>query len=380
MGAKGGLVMYLKIILEKLYDRKITLSILIIFAISLGGCAMVQPKQVKDTINQLSFSHDGKKILFDRCRENNCQIQVYELETGELSAYQSPSNERWTMAKYSYDGKKIVFSAIPMGKEYLDLGNMQITVMDPDGKNLKKVTTGPGAKIYPIFSHSGKKVLYARAGYIREKGSTPAAQFDAWEVNLETGKEKQLTYRKFFIMSSLTYFPDDEWFICNASGPEQFLGVPEGNWTEIRKRQQEWAGKYKANTIFVLKEEEINHDEPYIVVGEKRFNSHSSNPLLNKNGEHLLFQDFGDNFYLYSPDGNHRLVGGGGSVDSAAISPDGELLGVIYAGWIITIYRVQDGSSQWISLAEQPPKRVYGPMRDKRIVTIPEQPTYIINR
>ena len=98
----------------------------------------------KDIISNLSFSHDGKKVVFDRCRNEGCQIQVYNLETGELAAYQSPKNEQWTMGKYSYDGKRITFSVFPIKpKGGLDLGNMQIAIMDADGKNYKKITTGP---------------------------------------------------------------------------------------------------------------------------------------------------------------------------------------------------------------------------------------------
>lgn len=85
------------------------------------------------------------------------------------------------MGKYSYDGKRIVFSVFPIkSNDDLDLGNMQIAVMDTDGKNYKKVTTGAGAKVYPTFSHDGKKILYACAAYIRKKGKTPAADYDAW--------------------------------------------------------------------------------------------------------------------------------------------------------------------------------------------------------
>ena len=150
----------------------ITIFILITLMTSIGGCfAMLDDK---DSISELSFSHDGKKVVFDRCRSDGCQIQVYDLETGELAAYQSPKNERWTMGKYSYDGKRIAFSVIPIKpKGGLDLGEMQIAVMDADGKNFKKVTTGPGAKLYPAFSHNGKKILYACAARIREKAEPP---------------------------------------------------------------------------------------------------------------------------------------------------------------------------------------------------------------
>ena len=175
-------------------------------ATSTGNCFSILPN--KDSIANLSFNHDRKKVVFDRCRNEGCQIQVYDLETGELAAYQSPQNERWTMGKYSYDGKKIAFSVIPIKpNDELDLGAMQIAVMDADGKNYKKVTTGPGAKLYPAFSHNGKKILYACAARIRESGKTPASNYDAWEVDLTKGKQTQLTFYKYFYMGNLTYFP-----------------------------------------------------------------------------------------------------------------------------------------------------------------------------
>lgn len=365
----------MKSIFKSTWIRAVAVFLVIL---SMGGCATMHTTAIKDEISELGFSHDGKKILFDRCREGDCRIQVYDLTTGQLSAYQSPANERWTMARCSYDGKKIVFAIIPIKGEYLELSDMQIAVMDPDGKNLEKITTGPGAKIYPVFSHSGTKVLYARAAYIRKRGATPAAQFDAWEADITTGKEKRLTYFKFFRMSNLTYFPDDKQFICSASGPELFPGVREGDWKEIQKKQNEWAEENKANTIFVFREGQTTRDKPYVIVDED-YHSSSRSPLLSADGSRLLFGSR-STYYLYSPDGDHRRVGGGGSVDSAAISPDGELLGYIAAGWIITVYQLRNGISQWFSLTEQPPKRIYGPIVNENMTEIPVYPLHIINR
>jgi Tol biopolymer transport system component len=367
----------MKSIFKSTWTRAVAVFLVIL---SMGGCATMHTTAIKDEISELGFSHDGKKILFDRCREGDCRIQVYDLATGELSAYQSPAHERWTMAKYSYDGKKIVFAIIPIKGDYLELSDMQIAVMDPDGKNLKKITTGPGAKIYPVFSHSGAKVLYARAAYIRKRGATPAAQFDAWEADITTGKEKRLTYFKFFRMSNLTYFPDDKQFICSASGPELFPGVREGDWKEIQKKQSEWAKEYKANTIFVFREGQTTRDKPYVIVDEDYHNS-SKSPLLSRDGSRLLFGSR-STYYLYSPDGKHRRVGGGGSVDSAAISPDGELLGVGY-GSSINIYRVQDAKHQ-IELYF--PRAVYIENWDndirkypRNMKMIPKLPSHFIN-
>src|SRR5664280_1802306 len=203
----------------------ITAFILITLMISVGGCATMQTKEIKDEINNLSFSHDGKKVLFDRCRDEGCQIQVYDLETGELAAYQSPANERWTMARQSYDGKKIVFSVIPILGEDLDLTQMQIGIMDTYGKNYKKLTSDPMPKIYPTFSHSGKKILYVKAGRIRKQGRTPASDYDAWEMDIETGKETRLTNFKYFSMDSVNYFPGDDKIFYIAESPFAFPGL-----------------------------------------------------------------------------------------------------------------------------------------------------------
>ncbi len=280
----------------------------------------MQTKEIKDEISELSFSHDGKKVMFDRCRKEGCQIQVYNMETGELSAYQSPANERWTMAKQSYDGRKIVFAVMPIRDEHLELADMQIAVMDPDGKNLKKMTTGPGAKLYPTFSHSGKKVLYARAAYMRKKGATPAAQFDAWEVDLATGTQTQLTYFRYFFMGYLTYFPDDERFIFYGELPEAFPGIKDGDKEALKNKFIELAKKQIGlHATVVMKGKEMI--PKMYDFGTKTY---PKRPLLSQDGSLLIFEKGASagKFYLYSADGNHRLVGAGGSVDSAAISPD----------------------------------------------------------
>ena len=44
----------------------------------------------------------------------------------------------------------MVFSVIPAEEKYLDLTQMQIAVMDIDGKNYKKLTSSPMPKLYPV--------------------------------------------------------------------------------------------------------------------------------------------------------------------------------------------------------------------------------------
>lgn len=316
----------------------------ILLMIPVCGCATMPKKETSDTISNLSFSHDGKKVLFDRCRED-CQIQVYDLETGELAAYQSPANEQWTMARQSYDGKKIVFSVIPAGEKYLDLTQMQIAVMDTDGKNYRKITSGPFPKLYPVISHSGNKVLYVKSSRMRRDGRTPASAYDVWEVDIETRKETRLTHFEYFHMNSVCYYPDDEHFLYYADGPFAFPGLdlPKDDIKKALQMIGEEAVRRNVYLVGVLKMKRGDDlpMRPYLF-GDDRHPA--IRPLLSKDGTKLLFTRAGrsGDFYLYSSDGKHRLVGGGGSIDSAAISPEGDLLAVTY-GKIINTYFVKDG-------------------------------------
>ena len=347
---------------------------------STGGCfAMID---VKDSISNLSFNHDGKKVVFDRCRGESCQIQVYDLETGELAAYQSPKNERWTMGKYSDDGKKITFSVIPVSfTGSLDLGQMQIAVMDADGKNHKKVTTGPGAKLYPTFSHNGKKILYACAARIREQGRTPAAQYDAWEVNLETGEQTQLTYFKYFYMGNLNYFPDDERFIYYGELPDEFPGERYGYQGSFEKMMFQMAREGKGiHGLVVMKGKDLIPN-PY-VFPEK---THPEKPLLSRDGSIMIYEKSmsAGKFYQYSEDGEHRLVCQAGSVSSAAISHDGEWLAETM-GEVIHIFRVKDGDhSRGIVLADAASKnpnweKNVRQKNPQKIKLLPDKPFKII--
>ena len=342
-----------------------------------------------DSIANLSFNHDGKKVVFDRCRNEGCQIQVYDLETGELAAYQTPTNERWTMGKYSYDGKKIAFSVIPIKpNDDLDLGQMQIAVMDANGKNYKKVTTGSGAKLYPAFSHNGKKILYARAARIREKGRTPAADYDAWEVNLETGKQTQLTFYEYFYMGNLTYFPDDERFIFYGDRPSVYEGMrafPNEDAFIARMRELNRQGK-SIGGVVVMKGKELIPN-PYKFPPK----TIPESPLLSKDGSILIYEKSmsAGKFFLYSPDGKHRMVGSGGSVNAAAISPNGDLLAMIPASnATLHIYTLKDGNrnrSFYLSYALVIMKnyedliKKWERQNGEKFTMIPDKPSHIIN-
>lgn len=336
--------------------------ILTALILSTEGCATMK-KGDEDYINYISFSPDGRKIIFDRRKGEMLQmIHVYDLETGELSAYKAPPDEVWGIARYSDDGRKIVFGTMPFHDGKYDPENTQIAVMDPDGRNIRKITSDRKFKVDPSFSHSGRKVIFCKADKMRtERGArTPAVDYDVFEVDLETLRETRLTWFKFFQTGPPYYFPDDKTFIFSAEYPSAFPGYP-GDYATIRKMRDAHSARYKDNNIYAMRGGEKTL-KPYI-----EFYSYSSKPLLSADGSRFFFCARGEpetrggweQIYLYSQDGKHRRITWvkAAYVWSVAASHDGEFVAMVYGGWKIrniVIYRVKDGTSREITLPDRP--------------------------
>jgi Tol biopolymer transport system component len=339
---------------------------LLFMALNLGGISMADAKEL---INNISFSADGKKILFDRNTGTGSRIHVLDLETNDMGVYESPFEEEWAMASYSNDGRRIVFSVtsfIGPRKDKRDFAGMRLATMNPDGSDMRIVTKEPAVRIYPSFSHSGEKIIFARAEDVRKEGKTPAAGYDVWELDLNSGVERRLTRFRFFEMSPPFFMPDDESFLFSAEFPTRFPGLSDNDHKAIEERRKGLVTKYGENTIYKMKTGQENL-EPLII-----FKRHSSRPELSADGARIFFraQAYKEDgkpdwtqFFLYSPDGKHRRITylmfpKGGSIRSAAASPDGERLAVVYGDMQsddhkIALYRVQDTTSRQIVLPKQ---------------------------
>ncbi len=140
-------------------------------------------------------------------------------------------------------------------------------------------------------------------------------------------------------MSNLTYFPDDERFIYYGENPSVFEGA-YADQSAFRNKLGEIGPQGKGiHYIVVMKGKELIPN-PYKFPPKTR----PERPLLSKDGSVLIYEKSlsAGKFFLYSPDGNHRLICEAGSVSSAAISPDGEWLAETM-GAVIHIIRTKDG-------------------------------------
>ena len=378
---------------QKLINRTVLIIPCFVFIIflflstsTLIGCATMDNGKYDYIIN-VSFSPDGKKILFNRRNDDRIfMIHVYDLESGELIAYQSPVGEEWSFARYSFDGKHIVFTIIPYNKHQEDIADTQIAVMDTDGKNVRKITNTTGFKLYPSFSHSGRKIIFARADKIREKGGrTPVADYDVYEVDVETGRETRLTQFKFYQISNPYYFPDDKTFIFWGDTPFSYTGTFTGILPAATEKMcKELKSKYQNNSIYVMQgsEKEL---KPYLVMSDygKKFKlydksyEYSRLPSLSTDGAVLVFAAQGykpdgsgdwEQIFQYSSDGNHRRIThlNAKPIWDVSVSSKGDLIAVIHNDASsqkinnIVIYRVSDGT-------------IY------KEITLPEKPSRVIN-
>jgi len=106
--------------------------------------------------------------------------------------------------------------------------------MNVDGANVKQVThsyndekkvapTRDFSPVYkinalPTFSPDGRKIIFLRSGVLRERsmGGEMVSHWDVYEVELATGKERQLTDYRFYAISRPYYLPNDKGIIFSA--------------------------------------------------------------------------------------------------------------------------------------------------------------------
>lgn len=204
------------------------------------------------------FSPDNKKLIFGLCTVNNCDLATYEIQANKLSVFNPTGNKYNCNPSYSKDGKKIVFDS---GPDHDINWNSDIYIMNADGSDVHQLThdynNNPikeGDQIIikynvrPTFSPDGKKVLFKRAGVVRERSMGQGkmlSHWDIYEVNIETGIEKRLTNYKFYQMSRPYSLSDGKRFIFSGDGPQNNTGVGPKDFREYEE-------KYQDNKIFIM--------------------------------------------------------------------------------------------------------------------------------
>jgi TolB protein len=177
---------------------------------------------------EATISRDGKTIVFTSMR--NGDLDIYAMNADGSHVRQLTHELGYDGGPFlSYDGKKVVYRAehpktpqeIADYKSLLSQGlirpgNLEIWIMDVDGKNKQQVTHNGAANFAPYFLPDGKRIIFASNMADPKNGR----DFDLYLINIDgTGLER------------ITFFPDFDSFPMFTSDGKKLVWASNRNGT-----------------------------------------------------------------------------------------------------------------------------------------------------
>jgi len=177
---------------------------------------------------EATISRDGKTIVFTSIR--NGDLDIYAMNADGSHVRQLTHELGYDGGPFlSYDGKKVVYRAehpkTPQETaDYKSLlaqglirpGNLEIWVMDVDGKNKQQVTHNGAANFAPYFLPDGKRIIFASNLADPKNGR----DFDLYLINVDgTGQER------------ITFYPDFDSFPMFTSDGKKLVWASNRNGT-----------------------------------------------------------------------------------------------------------------------------------------------------
>ncbi|MBA4391926.1 MAG: hypothetical protein C0407_00070 [Desulfobacca sp.] len=237
------------------------------------GIISCKGQNIPGSFNTPKLSFYNNKVLFVSCgwgsTENSCNIVLYDVFTKETRVIHH-TESFCASPTFSGDGGKIAYHTIKDN-------NCNLFIMDADGKNVRQLThdyndpsktidtyTGKAYVVKwnsrPSFSPDGTKIIFARAGIKRQRTlgqGTMYSNWDIFEMDIESGKERQLTDYKFYMISNPYYLSDGKKFIFWGDAPL----------TNGKEKNKEYERQYQENNIFIM-DGKNNALRPAIIYGD----------------------------------------------------------------------------------------------------------------
>lgn len=157
------------------------------------------------------FSPDSKTIIFQAVPKGKKNYQIYTLQLGEKKPkLVSTGKGSCTCAFFRPDGKKIIFASshsalMPeekkdtTGKYVWDLTPyMNIYEANPDGTELKALTSGPAYHAECAYSSDGTEIVYA---------SNETGSMNLYIMNADGSSVRQITHTDYSYNGGPFFFP-----------------------------------------------------------------------------------------------------------------------------------------------------------------------------
>jgi Tol biopolymer transport system component len=136
-----------------------------------------------------SYSPDGKQVVFcsNRSGEENLELYVMDADGKNVRQLTNAPGCYNGGPFFSPDGKKVIFRSDRKKKDHL-----QLYVIDADGKNERELTSDLNwVNWCPYWYKDGRHIIYAGADH-----SDPTARpnYDLYWMDVTTGKKVRITY------------------------------------------------------------------------------------------------------------------------------------------------------------------------------------------
>src|SRR5439155_5750130 len=134
-----------------------------------------------------SYSPDGKQIVFCSKRDGNLELYIMDADGKNVRKLTSAPNCYNGGPFFSPDGKRVIFRSDRKKPDHL-----QLYVIDVDGKNERALTDDlDWVQWGPYWFKDSKHIIYAGADH-----SNPMLRpnYDLYWMNVETGKKVRITY------------------------------------------------------------------------------------------------------------------------------------------------------------------------------------------
>jgi Tol biopolymer transport system component len=249
-------------------------ALLVSMLLAVGCSSERSPQQISNP----AFFPDGERLIFSYGEwATGRELAVVDLKTEAITFFGRqgflPEDRDWEAPSVSRDGTKILFV---INEKVADA---HIAMMDIDGRNVSKLTRGPGYRLAPRFSPDGKKVVYLRG---RATGHRwPYDTLDVFELDLETRREARLSNMGLWLDTRVNYLDGGNKVVFSVSDfrPADPPGRP-GFWTA-------YYDQYAGNRIFAVDKNLIGPDS---LVPLFQFGRWSRLRDVSADGSVMLFQ------------------------------------------------------------------------------------------